>query len=312
MSGQSLDPPELDVQVGRAWREHRRYVLDIALRMLGDLGEAEDVVQEAFTRLVRVDVDELDDVRGWLVTVVSRLCLDVLRSARWQRQSAIGAGSEPSFEGQADPGHARAGQSLDPADRVTLDDSVRLALLAVLQRLSPAERTAFVLHDVFQLSFEDVAGIVGRSPAACRQLASRARRHVRADVAPARFTVETPEQRRVVERFMAACSTGDLDGLLAVLDPDVAGQADVGGTIGLLPPIVGDRAVAKGALRYLGPRSSTTLLSMPMGAESGVVAFRDGRLYAAVTLTVRDGRVHHIHTVVDPVQLADMATALGA
>lgn len=312
MSGQPLDPRELDVQVGRAWREHRRYVLDIALRMLGDLGEAEDVVQEAFTRLVRVDIDELDDVRGWLVTVVSRLCLDVLRSARWKRQSSIGAGSEPSFDAPADRGRSRAGRAIDPADRVTLDDSVRLALLAVLQRLSPAERTAFVLHDVFQLSFEDIAGIVGRSPAACRQLASRARRHVRADVGVGRFTVETADQRRVVERFMAACSTGDLDGLLAVLDPDVSGQADLGGTIGLLPPVVGHIAVAHGALRYLGLASSTTLLSMPMGAETGVVAFRDGRLYAAVTLTVRDGLVHHIHTVVDPVKLADVATALGA
>jgi RNA polymerase sigma-70 factor, ECF subfamily len=306
------DPGELDAQLGRAWREHRRYVLDIALRMLGDLGDAEDVVQDAFTRLLRVDTDELDDVRAWLVTVVSRLCLDQLRSARRQRQVATGEPPEgPPFASVGAAGPS-AGPGVDPADRVTLDDSVRLALYTVLERLTPAERTTFVLHDVFRLSFDDVADIVGRTPAACRQLASRARRHVQADVTPARFTVESAEQREVVDRFMAACSTGDLDGLLAVLDPDVAGQYDGGGTMGLLPPVVGAIRVATMLMRFLGPESSTTLLSLPTQAGTSVAMFRDDRLVAMTSLTVRDGQVHHIHTVGDPARLADVAASLGA
>jgi len=144
------------------WRAHRRYLLDLAFRMLGNIGDAEDIVQEAFTRLLRVDGDEIDDVRGWLVVVVSRLCLDQLRSARVRRE----VGVEVEL----------ADDEVDPADRVTLDDSVRLALHLVLERLTAAERTVFVLHDVFQYPFEEVATIVGRSPTSCCQLASRARR----------------------------------------------------------------------------------------------------------------------------------------
>jgi RNA polymerase sigma-70 factor, ECF subfamily len=313
---------ETDARLGRAWREHRRYVLDIALRMLGDLGDAEDVVQEAFTRLFRTDIDELEDVRAWLVTVVSRLCLDQLRSVRRQRQAPLDTdgGREPipsasSVAGLGDPrarGAAAAGApGVDPADRVTLDDSVRLALQVMLQRLSPAERTAFVLHDVFRLSFDDIAGIVGRSPAACRQLASRARRQVRSDANPARFTVESPEQRAVTERFIAACTTGDIEALLAVLDPDVAGQADIGGRVGLLPPVVGRDAVVRGILVFFGPDSGMTLLSVPTPGQPSVLALReDGDAFALVTLTIEHGAVEHIHSVVDPAQLAPVNDAL--
>src|SRR5262245_11789176 len=167
-----MERQDLDIQLGRAWREHRRYVLDIAFRMLGNLSEAEDVVQEAFSRLLRVDVDAIEDVRGWLVVVVSRLCLDRLRAERRHPKGpAWPSGPEP------------ADQALDPADRVTLDDSIRIALNTVLERLTPAERTAFVLHDVFQYPFETIGDIVGRSPAACRQLASRARRSIRTEAA---------------------------------------------------------------------------------------------------------------------------------
>lgn len=215
--------PELDVQLGRAWRDHHRYLLDVAFRVLGSISEAEDVVQEAYARLMNVDVDELDDVRAWLVVVVSRLCFDQLRSARWQRQTPSAAPPENRHATQA-------GMPTDPADRVTLDDEVRMALHVVLARLTPAERTAYVLHDVFRYSFDDIADVVGRSPAACRQLAARARHRIHADGGPARFPVESDEQRHVTEAFIAAASTGDVDGLLAVLDPDVAGQADMGGT----------------------------------------------------------------------------------
>ncbi len=309
MSHPPTDRSEIDARLGRAWREHRRYVLDIALRMLGDLGDAEDVVQEAYTRLLRTDIDEIDDVRAWLVTVVSRLCLDQLRSARRQRQDPLDEPAQRPSPGVHGLGTPSAG-AVDPADRVTLDDSVRLALQVMLVRLSPAERTAFVLHDVFQLSFDDVAGIVGRSPAACRQLASRARRHIRSDANPARFAVESAEQRQVTERFIAAVSTGDLDALLTVLDPDVAGQADIGGALGLLRPVVGRDRVARGTLVFLGPDSDTTLLSLPTPRQPSILALRDGRAVILVTLTIRDGVVEHLHALADPVKLAPITDAL--
>jgi RNA polymerase sigma-70 factor (ECF subfamily) len=305
MDDRRTDHGEIDARLGGAWREHRRYVLDIALRMLGDLGDAEDVVQEAFSRLLRTGVDEIEDERAWLVTVVSRLCLDQLRSARRQRQELLGT-PDPHPPGQ------RAGQpgAIDPADRVTLDESVRLALQVMLERLSPAERTAFVLHDVFQLSFDEVAEVVGRSPAASRQLASRARRHIRSDTNPARFAVESTEQRAVTERFIAASATGDLDALLAVLDPDVAGQADLGGSVGLLPPVVGRDRVGPGTLRYVGPAAGVTLVSVPTGRRPSVLALRDGHVVVLLTLTVRDGLVSHIDALVDPVRLAPVTAAL--
>jgi RNA polymerase sigma-70 factor, ECF subfamily len=294
---------ETDVRLGRAWRDHRRYLLDVAFRVLGSISEAEDVVQEAYARLVNVDLDEIDDVRAWLAVVVSRLCYDQLRSARWKRQAPAAAPPE-------DRPATSPSLPTDPADRVTLDDEVRMALHVILARLTPAERTTYLLHDVFKYSFDDIADIVGRSPAACRQLAARARQRIHADGGAARFTVESDEQRRVTEAFIAASSTGDLDGLLAVLDPDVAGQADLGGAIGLLPPVVGRDAVAQNTLRYLGPGSSTTLLSLPAGGDPTVIAVRDGRVFGTFTLTLLGGRVHHIHGVIDPTKLADLNVIL--
>jgi RNA polymerase sigma-70 factor, ECF subfamily len=289
---------DVDVELGRAWRDHRRHLLDIGFRMLGNLSEAEDAVQDAFARLVQADLDEIDDVGGWLVVVVSRICLDKLRARHRQPTSPEMSLSDR----RADPG-------LDPADRITLDDNVRIALQLVLQRLTPAERTTFVLHDVFQYTFEAIGEIVGRTPAACRQLATRARRTITADVGPSRFRVESAEQRRVTEQFIAACTTGDLDGLLAILDPDVAGWADLGG--GAFRSDTGAVPVATGVLRYLGPSSSTTLLSLPAVGEAGVVALRDGQIITIVTLTVREGRIDHIDALVDPFKLAPIAKALG-
>ena len=296
-------PREIDVRLGRAWRDHHRHLLDVAFRVLGSISEAEDVVSEAYARLLRADLDRIDDVGGWLVVVVSRLSLDQLRSARWRRQSH---GAAPPEDRPA----AQPGLPTDPADRVTLDDEVRVALHVILARLTPAERTAYVLHDVFKYSFEDIAGIVGRSPAACRQLAARARQRIRADGGAARFPVESDDQRRVTEAFIAAASTGDLDGLLAVLDPDVVGQADLGGAVGLLPPVVGRDAVVPLVLRFLGPDSSTTLLSLPVGDGATVVALRDGRVYGTFTFELRGGRVHHIDGLLDPARLADLNVIL--
>jgi RNA polymerase sigma-70 factor, ECF subfamily len=305
------DSPELDDRLGAAWRDHHGYLLDVSFRVLGSISEAEDMVQEAFTRLVDVDLDKIDDLRGWLVVVVSRLCFDQLRSARVRRQSP--AALEADHRPATDP---------DPADRVTLDDEVRMALHVVMGRLTPAERTAFVLHDVFGFSFDDVGAVVGRSPAASRQLATRARKRIHADAGEARFTVESAEHRRVTDAFIAATSTGDLDGLVAVLDPEASGHGDLGvpvgqtvdipgiGTVRQTPPVTGGKAVARIALRYLGPDSSTTLLSLPTGDEPTLIALRGGRIMATVTLTVRDGRIIHLHSVGDPAKLAELNVIL--
>ncbi|HMG26134.1 MAG TPA: RNA polymerase sigma factor SigJ, partial [Acidimicrobiia bacterium] len=242
-------PAGADPRVADAWRDHRQRLMDVAYRMLGSVSDAEDVVQEAYARLVRHGVDGIDDVRGWLVTVASRLCLDQLRSAASRRTSYVGPWlPEPVVDFPS--------LGANPADRVTLDDSVRMALLVVLEQLSPAERTAFVLHDVFQMSFDEIASIVGRSPAAVRQLASRARRHVRAEAEPPRFRADLDEQRRLAEQFAAAATGGNLAALLEVLDPDVVGDADSGGLVPGAPqhPVVGRDAVARNLLRRVAGR----------------------------------------------------------
>jgi RNA polymerase sigma-70 factor (ECF subfamily) len=292
----------LDDHIADAWHLHHRHLLDIAYRMLGSLSEAEDMVQEAFARLMRVDVDKIDDLRGWLVVVVSRLCLDQLRSARMRREAYVGPWlPEPLVDIEGE----------DPADRVTLDDSVRMALLLVLERLSPAERVAFVLHDVFQYDFDKVASIMGRTPAACRQLASRARRQVRAERATGRFDVEPAVARNVAARFIAAAATGDIEALLRVLDPEVVGEADSGG---MLPTprqrIVGRDRVIEQFLGWLS-MMKVGLVPMPVNAEPGALAYVDGKLIAVISITVRDGMITQLHSVANPDKLAHVRMALA-
>jgi RNA polymerase sigma-70 factor (ECF subfamily) len=288
-----------DLVLEQAWHDNRRHLLDIAFRMLGNVSEAEDVVQEGFARLMRVDLHEIDDVGGWMVVVVSRLCLDRLRSNRRHPTS-----SADSLDDQ--PSRASNVDAVDPADRITLDDSVRIALHVVLERLSAAERTAFVLHDVFQYPFESIAEIVGRTPSACRQLASRARRAVRDEALPARFVVEPVEQRAVTERFIAACTNGDMDALLAVLDPEVSGEGD-----GAARPIVGPRAVSRGVMHYLGPNSGTTLLTLPGIGDGTIMALRDGVVAAVVTFTIDNGLITHFDAIATDEHLAPIRAVLG-
>src|SRR5262245_51413755 len=207
---------EVDARLGRAGRDAHRYLLNVAFRVLGSVSEAEDAVQEAFARLVDQNLDEIDDVRGWLTVVVSRLCFDRLRSADRQRRSATALDD-------LEPLRAR---DMDPADRITLDDEVRLALHIVMTQLSPAERIAFVLHDVFSYSFDAISEILGRSPAACRQLASRARRTINPTDA-GHSSVEAVDAQRVAEQFITACSTGDFEGMLALMDPDCSTNVDI-------------------------------------------------------------------------------------
>ena len=195
----------------------------------------------------------------------------------------------------------------DPADHVALVDSVTLSMHVVLERLSPAERTAFVLHDVFQLPFDEIGTIVGRRPEACRQLASRARRAVRATAAERHFVLEHDAARVVAERFIVACTNGDLDGLLALLDPAVDGTGDVAAE-----HVVGAELVAPGIMRYLGPAAGATLLHVPIDDRAGIVAMRDGRVLALVVLTVAAQRVTHIEALAGAGPRAAVAKVLGA
>jgi RNA polymerase sigma-70 factor (ECF subfamily) len=264
--------------------------VNLAFRMLGDIGEAEDVVQDAFERLVTSDVDEIADVRGWLTVVTSRLCLDQIRLARrrLQRPRDLGA-LEASLPG--------IGASfVDPADRVTLDDSVRLALGVVLDRLTPAERVAFVLHDIFQLPFDTIAEAVGRTPQACRQLASRARAKIGA-AAGADLGLAGAEQRLVTDRFIAACATGDLDGLLAVLDPAVTGWVD------LLPDQIttGADVVAANIVRFWG---GARLVALSTGRRSVLLGFIGNELRAVLVLYVDEASITEIHVTANPGTLA--------
>jgi len=277
------------------WNAHRRRMLDLAFRMLLDLRDAEDVVQEAFTRLARTHIGGIDDPEGWLVVVTSRLCLDRLRTRRRRPTDALDVAGDPF-----DP-HA-----LDPSSHITLVDNVTLAMHALLERLSPAERTSFVLHDVFQYSFEEVATIVGRSPASCRQLASRARRTLKAESATGRFPVDSALHQQVSERFIEACTGGDLEGLLTLLDPAVDGAGDIVPGV-----VVGAAEVAPGILRYLGPPASPTLLYLPVGDRVGIVAMRDHRVLALVLLTIHNGLVVHVDALAGEGPRAAVSAVLG-
>jgi RNA polymerase sigma-70 factor (ECF subfamily) len=293
-----------DARITQAWSDHHGFLLDVAYRLLGSYSEAEDTVQEAFTRLLRTDLDPIEDVRAWLVVVVSRLCLDQLRSARVRHEAYYG----PWFP---EPLIHSDDATSDPADIVTLDESVRLALLIVLERMSPAERVVFVLHDVFEFPFEKIAPMVKRSPAACRQLASRARRRIDDEAASARFAIDPQEQRRVVDAFIAACAGGELDALLPLLDPSVVGWADVGGTLAAVSqPNVGRQRVAQQVMRFFGAPSGATLTAREVNGEPGIVVFRDGSVAAVLALTVKEGMVTRVYAVADPRKLANVRRVL--
>lgn len=294
--GSDPSPHRPDEELAGAWRAHRGRLLNVAYRMLGSVRDSEDVVGEAYARLVADGIDGIDDVRGWLVTVTSRLCLDRLRSFEVRRRAYVGPWlPEPIVDNASAEG--------DLADRITLDDSVRMALLVVLEQLSPAERTAFVLHEVFGVPFEDVAGLVGRSPEACRQLSSRARRRIDADSA-LRFRVEPAEQQRVAERFAAACQSGDLAQLVDVLDPDATGDFDSGGAIPGAPlgSVSGAAPIAR-VLQQAFAGLPCSFEVRDVNGEPGVLVLLSGHLIAVISIGVHDGRVSLIHGVGNPDKL---------
>jgi RNA polymerase sigma-70 factor (ECF subfamily) len=287
-----------DARFDVVWRDDRDRMVRLARRMLGDAAEAEDVVQEAFGRLARVDLDDIDDVAGWLAVVVRRLCLDRIRSARVRHESTV-LGALPEGVISLPPALAA-----DPADRITLDDQVQLALAVVLDRLSPAERTAFVLHDIFGVPHAAVGEIVGRSTAACRQLASRARRAIRegpdrTGEEVRRVDIENEQHRAVSERFIDACAGGDLRALMEVLDPDVVGEATLFG-VGPLLASAGRPVIAERLRGLFGPDTQSVLIPMTLERQPGVVAFAHRRLAAVVRFETEDGLIRDIRALVLP------------
>lgn len=273
--------------------EHRGHLWGVAYRILGTVSEADDAVQEAWLRWRRVDREHVDDARAYLTTIVSRVCYDMLSSARSARESYIGQWlPEPVVQ---EPG---------PEERATMDESVGLALLAVMERLSPAERTSLVLHDVFALTFEEIAEIVGRTPGAVRQLASRARRRVQ-EYAPRR-TLERSAQVKVVEAFAAAATAGDLPALVSVLDPEVVWRADGGGVVtAALVPVLGSGRVAALVLgmveRWFDGMSAE--FREVNGAPGVVIWDAAGAVDSVLGFTVADGRVTEVDVIRNPDKL---------
>jgi RNA polymerase sigma-70 factor (ECF subfamily) len=287
-----------------AWTNHHRFLLDVAYRLLGSYTDAEDIAQEAVSRLLRTDLDPIEDVRAWLVVVVSRLCLDQLRSSRVKREAYIG----PWFP---EPLLFSDDASIDPADVVTMDESVRFALLVVLERMSPAERVVFVLYDVFDLPFERIAPMVGRTVAACRQLASRARKRVAEEAGSARFAIDPAEQRRVVDAFIAACAGGDIKALLPLLDPSVMGWADLGGTLPIVSrPSVGRDTVAARVMQFFGTDSGNALEAHVINGEPSVVAFFEGVVVSVLALSLTDHLISRVYVVSDQRKLAHVKRVL--
>ncbi|WP_238580989.1 RNA polymerase sigma factor SigJ [Streptomonospora alba] len=294
-----------ETETAAEFRALRPRLLSVAYSLLGSVDEAEDVVQEAWLRLDRTrhcgEHAEIGDTAAWLVTAVSRLALDILRSARRRREEYVGEWlPEPVVTG---PPAAHGERGGDPADRVTLDESMSMAMLVVLESLSPAERTAFVLHDVFGLAFDEVGRAVGRTPAACRQLAARARKHVVAR-AP-RFDVDDAEHRRVVDAFLAAVQGGDLDALVALLDPGVVLRSDGGGVVrSARRPILGAGKVAR---FVLGVRSrfgaGRELRVAPVNGRPGLIDRHEGRTEGVFAFAVSGGRISEIDVVLNPRKL---------
>ena len=285
---------------------HRAHLHTVAHRMLGSASEADDAVQEAWLRLNRHDTSDIDNLRGWLTTVVARVCLDMLRSRKSRREDSLDARAlEPDVKPDA---------ATNPEHEAIIADSVSLALLVVLETLTPAERVAFVLHDMFDLPFEEIAPVVGRSPTAARQLASRARRRVRgAAKVP---DTDLTRQRHVVDAFLAAARGGDFEALLAVLDPDVVLRADgaavqlsaarqAAGAPKLAQEVHGAAAVAQtfsGAARAAQP-------ALVNGAP-GLVWAPDGRPRAAFAVKITAGKIVEIKLIADPERLRQLDVAL--
>jgi RNA polymerase sigma-70 factor (ECF subfamily) len=277
----------------------RAHLRAVAYRMLGSLSDAEDAVQEAWIRLSRSDTDRVENLGGWLTTVVARVCLDLLRSRRSRREESLEANVPDTI-----PSH---GRGTDPERETLLANSVGLALLVILDTLAPAERLAFVLHDMFAMPFEEIATIVDRSPDAARQLASRARRRVHGSAVP---DADLARQREVVDAFLAAARGGNFDALLALLDPDVVLRTDRTGLPGLPPGTPAEirdaSAIANQALKG-GARAAQPVL---VNGSIGLVVAPRGRLWMVLALTIANGKIVEIDAIADPERLRQLDLAV--
>ncbi|MEU6996222.1 RNA polymerase sigma factor SigJ [Streptomyces sp. NPDC046465] len=282
----------------------RRQLINLAYRFLGSLADAEDVVQETYTRWYAMSEQRRDAVAspgGWLTRVASRICLDLLGSARARRERYVGEWiPEPLPDRMEWPG-GPPGAAGDPADRITLDESVNMAFLVVLDSMTPAERVAFILHDVFHYSFAEIAEIVGRSPAACRQLASSARRRTHAQQAPAPATAQRAD---VVRDFKQAWEAKDIDALIGLLDPDATTIADGGGLVSAqLQPVTGGEQIARVFADVAGRAPDLTLLERTVNGQPGLVAQQDGVTVSVLAFDFVGDRITHIWAVRNPEKL---------
>jgi RNA polymerase sigma factor (sigma-70 family) len=284
----------------------RRQLINLAYRLLGSLAEAEDAVQETYTRWYAMPPHQQEAIvspGAWLTTVASRICLDVLGSARARRERYVGEWipeplPEPREWVTGRPGAA----TVDPADRVTLDESVNMAFLVVLESMTPAERVAFILHDVFRYPFTEIGEIVGRSPAACRQLASSARRRIRAEQTP---PTSSAQRAGIVRQFKRAWEAKDIDALIAILDPDATATGDGGGLVSAEPrPVDGGEQVARYFVGLAGRApSDVTFLERTVNGQPGLVAQQAGVTVVVMAFDVVGGRIRHIWAVLNPEKL---------
>ena len=278
--------------IAEGFEEQRPRLRAVAYRMLGSLSEADDAVQEAWLRLSRSDAEAIQNLGAWLTTVVARVPLNMLRSRQARREEPMGPHVPEPIVDRAD--------GTDPEHEALLGDAVGLALLVVLETLSPPERLAFVLHDLFAVPFDEIASILDRSPDAARQLASRARRRVRAE--PTVPDADLEDQRRVAEAFMAAAREGDFDALVAVLHPDVVVRADAGPGAPATREARGAETVAAQALGFA--RTDLEVRLARVNGAIGAVTFRDGEPFSIASITVRGGRIVAMNFLADPARLA--------
>jgi len=285
--------------LAQRFEENRGHLRAVAYRMLGSLSEADDAVQESWLRMSRHGLRGVENLTGWLTAVVARVCLDMLRSRRSRREEPVGARVPEPAAGRQD--------AADPEQEALLADSVGLALLVVLDTLTPAERLAFVLHDMFAVPFDQIAPILGRSLAATRQLASRARRRLHGEAAVP--DADRTRQREVVEAFLAASRNGDFDALLSLLDPDVTARADAPAVpAGARTQIRGAPAVARQALAY-SRRAPYAQAALVNGAVGIIVAPR-GRLFAVMALTIERGKIVELEVITDPARVSQLDLAI--
>jgi RNA polymerase sigma-70 factor, ECF subfamily len=284
------------------FEEHRAHLRAVAYRMLGSLTDADDAVQDTWLRLSRSGTREVENLGGWLTTILARVCLNMLRSRNVRREESLGVHiPDPVISPE---------WALQPDEEALLADSVGLALLVVLDTLAPAERLAFVLHDMFELPFEEIAPMVGRTPAAARQLASRARRRVKGAEVPAPDP-DLARQREVVDAFFSAARGGDFDALVAVLDPDVVLRLDAGARRPASMAIRGAAAVARQALTGLAAGLPTVDLRPALvNGAAGVVATRRGRPITVMGFTVAEGKIVEIDAIADPERVRRIAAAV--